>query len=90
MQVTIGLSRAHYETLRHDVPPEAPGYAILHRFSQLDRWANEKPFSMCVIIECQNPDEAIALLKAAREHCPGAIPDIMYALKTSAALDLIG
>jgi hypothetical protein len=89
MQVTIGLSRAHYEKLLHDVPPEAPAYDILHRFPQLDRWADEKPFSMCVIIECENSDAAIALLKTAREHCPGAIPDIMYALKMSGVLDLI-
>ena len=89
MHVTIGLSRADYEKLLHDVPPEAPAYAILHRFPQLDRWADEKPFSMCVIIDCENPDEAIALLQTAREHCAGAIPEIMYALKMSGALDLI-
>ena len=89
MQVTIGLSRADYEKLLHNVPPEAPAYAILHRFPQLDRWADEKPFSMCVIIECENSDEAIALLETAGEHCPGAIPDILYALKLSGALDLI-
>jgi hypothetical protein len=43
---------------------------------------------MCVIVECERPDEAIALLEAARKHCPGAIPNIMYALKESGALHL--
>lgn len=89
MEVTIGLARADYEKLLHDVLRESPAYSILHRCPELDRWANEKPFSMCVIVECKNPDEAIALLKAARQHCPGAIPDIVYALKLSRALDLI-
>jgi hypothetical protein len=89
MNVTIGLSRAHYEKLLHDVQPGAPAYAILHRFPQLDRWADEKPFSLCVIVECENQDEAIALLETAREHCPGAIPDVMYALKLSGVLELI-
>ena len=30
-----------------------------------------KTFSIWVIIECEKLEEAIALLKAAREHCPG-------------------
>ena len=89
MQVTIGFSRAHYEKLLHDVPPEAPTYALIHRFPQLDRWADEKPFSMCVIIECENPEEAIALLQTPKEHCSGAVPDILYALKAAGALHLI-
>ena len=89
MEVTIGLARAHYEKLRHDVPKQARAYAVLHRSPQLERWAGEKPFSMCVIIECEKPEEAIALLEAAREHCPGAIPDILYGLKMARALHLI-
>jgi hypothetical protein len=89
MEVTIGLSRAHYEKLLHDVPPEAPGYAVIHRLPQLDRWADEKPFSMCVILECESLEEAIALLQTAKEHCSGAIPDILYALKAAGALHLI-
>ena len=75
MQVTIGPSRAHYEKLLQDVPPQAAGYALIHRFPQLDRWADEKPFSMCVIIECETPEEAIALLQTAKEHCSGAVAD---------------
>jgi hypothetical protein len=89
MEVTIGLARAHYEKLLHDVHNQARAYAVLHRSPQLGRWAGEKPFSMCVIIECENPDEAVALLQAAREHCPGAIPDILYGLKMAGALHLI-
>ena len=89
MEVTIGLARADYEKLLHDVPRESTAYSILHRSPELDRWADEKPFSLCVIVECKNPDEAIALLQAARQHCPRAIPDIIYALKLSRALDLI-
>ena len=70
MQVTIGLSRAHYEKLLHDVPPEAPAYALIHRFPQLDRWADEKPFSMCVIIECENPRGS----DSASSNRQGALP----------------
>jgi hypothetical protein len=89
MEVTIGLARADYEKLLHDLPRESPAYSILHRFPGLDRSADETPFSMCVIVDCKNPDEAITVLKAARQHCPRAIPDIIYALKLSGALHLI-
>ena len=43
MEVTIGLARAHYEKLRHDVSKQARAYAVLHRSPQLERWAGEKP-----------------------------------------------
>ena len=89
MEVTIGLARADYEQLLHAIPRESPAYCILHRSPELDRWADEKPFSMCVIVECKNPDEARAFLQAARQHCYRAIPDIIYALKSAKALDLI-
>jgi hypothetical protein len=89
MEVTIGLARADYEQLLHAVPAQSSAYCILHRYPALDRWADEKPFSMCVIVECKNSDEAIALLQAARQHCSRAIPDIIYALKAARALHLI-
>ena len=90
MEVMIGLARADYEKLVNDVPIGSCAYDVLHRSpQQLHHWGEEKPFSMCVIVECERPDEAIALLEAARKHCPGAIPNIMYALKESGALYLI-
>jgi hypothetical protein len=88
MEVTIGLARAHYEKLLHDVPAEGPAYTILQRYVDLDRWANEKPFSMCVVMEC-NEGEAVALLEAAKRHCPQAVPDIEYGIKLSRAFDVI-
>jgi hypothetical protein len=90
MEVMIGLARADYEKLVNDVPSGSPAYRVLHRLPQeLDRWADQKPLSMCVLVECERPDEAIALLEAARKHCPGAIPPILYGLKESGALHLI-
>jgi hypothetical protein len=90
MEVSIGLARADYEKLVNDVPSGSSAYEVLHRLpQQLDRWADEKPFSMCVLVECERADEAFALLEAARKHCPGAIAPIMYALKESGALHLI-
>jgi hypothetical protein len=90
MEVMIGLARADYEKLVNDVPAGSLAYGLLHRSpQQLHPWGDEKPFSMCVIVECERPDEANALLEAARKHCPGAIPNIMYALKESGALSLI-
>lgn len=89
MEVTIGLARADYDQLLHAVPRESPAYCILHRSPELDRWADEKPFSMCVIVECKNPEEAVAVLQAARQHCSRAIPDIIYAFNSSKALHLI-
>jgi hypothetical protein len=88
MEVTIGFARAHYEKLLHDVPAETPAYTILHGSVELDRWADGKPFSMCVIIEC-NRDEATALLQAAKQHCPEAVADIEYGIKLSRAFDVI-
>ena len=89
MDVTIGLARAHWEKLLHDVPRESSLYRVLHHSPRLDRLGYEKPVSMCVIVECESPDEAIALLDIARKHCPGAIPDILYGLKQAGALHLI-
>ena len=87
--VTVGLARAHYEKLLRDVPNESRAHAILRRTQQLELSADGRPFSMCVIVECETPDEAITLLKAARKYCSGAISDILYALKMARALHLI-
>ena len=88
MVVTIGLARADYEQLLRDVAQEAPAYAVLHQCPELDRWGHEKPLFRCVIIEC-NRDEAIVLLEAAKQHCPEAVPDIVYGLKLSRAFESI-
>ena len=90
LEVTVGLARAHYEKLLRDLPTEARAHPILRRTQRLELLAEGRPFSMCVIVECETPDEAIALLEAARKYCPGAISDILYALKTAGALHLIG
>ena len=89
MEVTIGFARADYEKLLHAVPYGDSAYALLRRPQQLDRWAHQKPLSLCVIVECESPEQAITLLEAARQHCPGAVSDILYALKQAAALHLI-
>jgi hypothetical protein len=88
MIVTIGLASADYEQLLHSVRPEAPAYTVLHKCPELDRWSQKKPLFKCVIIQC-NPDEAIVLLEAAKEHCPQAVPDIEYGLKLSRAFHVI-
>jgi hypothetical protein len=89
MVVMIGLQRGNYETMLHDVSPESPAHTILHRSSvELDRRADEEPFSQCVVIECSQ-EEAMALVDAAKQHCPEALPDIEYGLKLSRAFDLI-
>jgi hypothetical protein len=88
MVVTIGLARADYEQLLHKVLPEGSVYTVLHKCPELHRWSHEKPLFRCVIIEC-NPEEAILLLEAAKQHCPHAVSDILYGLKVSRAFDLI-
>jgi hypothetical protein len=88
MVVTIGLARKDYEQLLHNIRPEAPVYTVLHKCPELDRWSHEKPLFNCVIIEC-NPDEAIVLLEAAKQHCPQAVPDVEYGIKLSRAFDVI-
>jgi hypothetical protein len=87
MNVTIGLARADYEQLLRTVLPEAPVYTVLHKCPELYRWGRETPLFKCVIIEC-NPDEAIMLLEAAKQHCPQAVLDIEYGLKLSRAFAL--
>jgi hypothetical protein len=37
MQVIIGLARADYEELLHNVPPEAPAFTVLRRCPELSR-----------------------------------------------------
>jgi hypothetical protein len=84
MLVTIGLARANYEQLLHNLPPEAPAFTVLRRCPELYRWGCEAPLFKCVIIEC-NQDEAIVLLEAAKQHCAEAVADIEYGLKLSRA-----
>ena len=81
MEVTIGFARADFERLLHEVSPESPSYTILRRCPELYRWASEKPFSMCVVVEC-NQEEAMQLLEAAKQHCPQAVADIEYGFKS--------
>jgi predicted NAD/FAD-binding protein len=88
MLVIIGLARADYDQLLHNVPPEAPAFNVLRRCPELARWGREEPLFKCVIIEC-NPDEALVLLEAAKQHCERAVADIEYGLKLSRAFDLI-
>jgi hypothetical protein len=84
MVVTIGLARAHYEQLLHNLAPESPAYTVLRRCPELYRSGRETPLFKCVIIEC-NRDEAIVLLEAAKQHCAEAVADIDYGLKVSGA-----
>jgi hypothetical protein len=84
MQVIIGLARADYEQLLHNVPTEAPAFNVLRRCPELARWGREEPLFKCVIIEC-NQDEAIVLLEAAKQHCAEAVADVEYGLKLSRA-----
>ena len=88
MVVTIGLARADYEQLLHKVLPEASVYTVLHKCPELQRWSHERPLFKCVVIEC-NPDEAILLLEAAKQHCPQAVPDVEYGIILSRAFDVI-
>jgi predicted NAD/FAD-binding protein len=88
MVVVIGLARADYEQLLQKVPMETPAFAVLRRCPELHRWGREEPLFKCVIIEC-NPDEALVLLEAAKQHCERAVADIEYGLKLSRAFDLI-
>ena len=80
--VTIGLVRADYEQLLHNLPPGTPAFAVLRRCPELYRWGREEPLFKCVIIECDR-DGATVLLEAAKQHCPEAIADIEYGLKVS-------
>jgi hypothetical protein len=89
MEVTIGFARADFERLLHEVSPESPSYTILRRCPELDRWASEKPFSMCVVVEC-NQEEAMQLLEAAKQHCPQAVADIEYGFKSRGVFILRG
>jgi hypothetical protein len=82
MLVIIGLARADYEQLLHNVPPEAPAFNVLRRCPELARWGREEPLFKCVIIEC-NSDEATLLLEAAKQHCPEAVPNIEYGFQLS-------
>jgi hypothetical protein len=82
MLIVIGLVRADYQQLLINVPPEAPAFTVLRRCPELHRWGREEPLFKCVIIEC-NPDEATLLLEAAKQHCPGAVPDIEYGFTLS-------
>ena len=88
MVVIIGLARANYEQLLHNLAPESPAFTVLRHCPELYRWGRETPLFKCVVIECSR-DEAIVLLEAAIEHCPEAVADIEYGLKLSGALDLI-
>jgi hypothetical protein len=83
MEVTIGLARSDYEKLLHDISPQHSAYNVLRRSPELDRWADEKPFSMCVVIECSE-EEALNLYHAAKQHCPHVLRDIEYGLKSAA------
>jgi hypothetical protein len=83
MQVIIGLARSDYEKLLHDVSPQHSAYGVLRRYRELDRWADEKPFSMCVVIECSQ-QEALELYRAAKQHSPSILRDIEYGLNSAA------
>jgi hypothetical protein len=86
MQVIIGMARAAYEKLVHNVSPQHSAHTVLRRYPELDRWADEKPFSMCVVIECSQ-EEAIELYQAAKQHCPQILRDIEYGLNSAASPD---
>jgi hypothetical protein len=60
MLVIIGLARADYDQLLHNIPPEALAFNVLRRCPELVRWEREEPMFKCVIIEC-NPEEATLL-----------------------------
>ena len=77
MLVIIGLARADYTQLLHNIPPGAAAFDVLRRCPELARWGREERQFKCVIIEC-NPDEATLLLEAAKQHCPEAVPNIEY------------
>jgi hypothetical protein len=81
-EVIIGLARADYQRLLHEVPSQHPAYTVLRRCPDFDRWADEKPFSLCVLIECSQ-EQAMALYEAAQQHCPVALRDIEYALEVA-------
>ena len=82
MLVFVGLARADYEQLVHNVPAEAPAFTVLRRCPELYRWGCEEPLFKCVIIEC-DADEARLLSEAAKQHCPEAVPDIEYGIQLS-------
>ena len=82
MLVIIGLARADYEQLLHNVPREAPAFNVLRRCPELARWGREGPLFKCVIIEC-TPDEATLLLEAGKQHCPEAVANIEYGFQLS-------
>ena len=88
MVVIIGLARANYEQLLHNLAPESPASTVLRHCPELYRWGRETPLFKCVVIECSR-DEAVVLLEAAKQHCLEAVADIEYGLKLSGALDLI-
>ena len=86
MEVIIGLARSNYEKLLHDVSPQDSAYPVLHCYPELDRWADEKPFSMCVVIQCSR-EEALELYRAAKQCCPHILRDIEYGLNSAALHD---
>jgi hypothetical protein len=86
MAVIIGLARSDYEKLLHDVSPQHSAYTLLRRSPELDHWADEKPFSLCVVIECSQ-EEALELYQAAEQHCPHILRDIEYGLNSAAVRD---
>ena len=86
MEVIIGLARSNYEKLLHDISPQDSAYTVLHRYPELDRWADEKPFSMCVVIQCSR-EEALELYRAAKQYCPHILRDIEYGLNSAAQYD---
>jgi hypothetical protein len=79
--LTIGLARADYEELMHKVDPHSRSHTIL-KSSEREWWETERSSSMCVLIECTR-QEAIELLELAKQHCPQAVRDIEYGLKSS-------
>ena len=81
LEVIIGLARSDYEKLLHDISPQHSAYSVLRRSPELDRWADERPFSMCVVIECSQ-GEALDLYQAAKQHCPHVLRDIEYGLNS--------
>jgi hypothetical protein len=83
MKVSIGLARSDYDRLLHELSPQDPAYTVLRFYRELERWADERPFSMCVVVECTQKD-AMALYEAAQQHCPAALRDIEYGLRAAA------
>ena len=82
MEVIIGLARSEDEKLLHDISPQHSAYTVLRRSPEIDRWADERPFSICVVIECSR-QEALELYQAAKQHCPHILRDIEYGLNLS-------